>query len=110
MVLNKWALAPLTFSFIREAFVEFIGLLFFKSLLLSCLWGTVRYRIGRFLGPWRLGLVRSGTRCEGFFAVLERGPLLEESLKEDVDILLSLVINGIAYGVVRGWRGVLVGG
>jgi hypothetical protein len=50
-------------------------------------------------------MLRSGTRCEGFFAVLKRGLLLKESLEEDIDILFSLTVNGIAYGVVRGWEG-----
>jgi hypothetical protein len=43
--------------------------------------------------------------CEGLFVVFKRGFFLKKALKEDVYILLSLAVDGIAYSVVRRWKG-----
>jgi hypothetical protein len=43
--------------------------------------------------------------CEGLFVIFKRGFLLKEALEENIYILLSLTIDGIAYSVVRGWKG-----
>jgi ATP-dependent helicase/DNAse subunit B len=46
-------------------------------------------------------MLKLNTRYENFFTILKRGLLFKESLEEDIDILFSLTINGIAYGVIR---------
>ena len=51
-----------------------------------------------------LGLLGSDTRCKDFFVVLKGRFLLEESLEEDINLLLSLAVNGITYSVVRRWE------
>jgi hypothetical protein len=42
---------------------------------------------------------------KGFFVAFEGGFLLKKALKEDIYILLSLAIDGIAHSVVRRWKG-----
>jgi hypothetical protein len=46
-------------------------------------------------------MLKLDTRYESFFIILKRGLLLKESLEEDINILFSLIINGIAYSVIR---------
>jgi hypothetical protein len=93
------------FSFTREAFINFIRLLFFIYLVLSDLWGTVRCYIRWLLKLLRLGLLIFSMCCEGFFVVFKRGFLLKKALKENIYILLPLTINSVAYNVVRRWKG-----
>jgi hypothetical protein len=89
------------FSFTREAFIDFIGLLFFMHLVFSDLWGTVRCYIRWLLELLGLGLLVFSMCYKGFFVIFKRGFLLKKALKEDIYILLSLAIDGIAYSVVR---------
>jgi hypothetical protein len=75
--------------------------IFFKHLIFLDLWGIVRYYIRWLLKLLRLGLLKLSTRYEGFFINLKRRFLLKESPKENINIFLSLIINGIAYNVIR---------
>jgi hypothetical protein len=101
MIFDKWALTLFMFFFTREAFIDFIKLLFFINLVFSDLWRTIKYYIRWLLKSLELSLLVFSMCCEGFFVIFKREFFLKKALKEDVYILLSLAVDDIAYNVVR---------
>jgi hypothetical protein len=65
----------------------------------------VKYYTRWLLESLRLGLLVPNIYYKGLFVAFKRGFLLKEALKENIYILLSLAIDGIAYSVVCGWKG-----
>jgi hypothetical protein len=104
MIFDKWALALFMFFFTREAFIDFIKLLFFIYLVFLDLWGTVKCCIRWLLKSLELGLLVFNICYESFFVIFKRGFFLKKALKENVYILLSLIVDNIAYNVVRRWK------